>query len=210
MKFVEVALPTPIRSTFTYKNPFSYSLVGKRVVVPFGRRTLMGLVLTESDETSSAFQLKEITEILDEQPLFSKQLLDSIKNLADYYFHPIGEVVHAFIPSLLRKRHNTQFLKKYDDLHATHILAEPKLVKLTDEQTQCLDSIKKSKNKEFLLFGVTSSGKTEVYKHYIKQMLQKNKSSLVLVPEIFLTPQVFGSFQKDFGEKVHVFHSRIN
>lgn len=210
MKFVEVALPTPIRSTFTYKNPFSYSLVGKRVVVQFGRRTLMGLVLTESDENSSAFQLKEITEILDEQPLFSKQLLNSIKNLSDYYFHPIGEVVHVFIPNLLRKRHNTQFLKKYDDLHATHIMAEPKLVKLTNEQTQCLDSIKKLKNKEFLLFGVTSSGKTEVYKHYIKQMLQKNKSSLVMVPEIFLTPQVFGSFQKDFGEKVHVFHSGLS
>ena len=179
MKFVEVALPTPIRSTFTYKNPFSYSLVGKRVVVPFGRRTLIGLVLAESDETSSAFQLKEITEILDDHPLFSKHLLNSIRNLSDYYFHPIGEVVHAFIPNLLRKRHNAQFLKKYDGLQATQMLSEPKLVKLTKEQTQCLDSICKSQNTEFLLFGVTSSGKTEVYKHYIKQMLQKNKSCLL-------------------------------
>ncbi|MDA0344478.1 MAG: DEAD/DEAH box helicase family protein, partial [Proteobacteria bacterium] len=207
MKFVEIALPTPIRSTFTYKNPFSYSLLGKRVVVPFGRRTLIGLVMTESYETSSSFKLKEIAEILDDQPLFTKQLLNSISNLSDYYFHPIGEVAHAFIPNLLRKRHNTQFLKKYDALHITHLPAEPKLVKLTKEQAQCLDSINKSQNKEFLLFGVTSSGKTEVYKHYIKQMLQKNKSSLVMVPEIFLTPQVFESFQKDFGEQVHVFHS---
>ena len=112
MKFVEVALPTPIRSTFTYKNPFSYGLVGKRVVVPFGRRTLMGLVLTESDETSSAFQLKEITEILDEQPLFSKQLLNSIKNLSDYYFPPYwrgGARVHS---KPIKKKTQYSILKK--------------------------------------------------------------------------------------------------
>ena len=111
MKFVEVALPTPIRSTFTYKNPFSYSLVGKRVVVPFGRRTLIGLVLAESDETSSAYQLKEITEILDEQPLFSKQLLNSIKYLSDYYFHPIGEVVCVYT-KLIKKKTQYSILKK--------------------------------------------------------------------------------------------------
>lgn len=209
MNFVEVALPAPLRSTFTYKNQFPSLITGKRVVVQFGRRTMIGLVLSQSESNNSPYKIKEILEVLDEKPIFSDDMLKKIMAISDYYFHPIGEVVQAFIPNLLRKRKDTNSLQKYENHESPKIFHNKSLVKLTDEQELCLRSIMHSKNREFLLFGVTSSGKTEVYKHYIHQLLNSGKSSLVLVPEIFLTPQVFESFQKDFGEQVCVFHSSL-
>ena len=62
---------------------------------------------------------------------------------------------------------------------------------------KALNSIKAKDSGEILLSGITSSGKTEVYKHFIKDLINKGKSALVLVPEIFLTPQIFNNFQKD-------------
>jgi primosomal protein N' (replication factor Y) len=61
----------------------------------------------------------------------------------------------------------------------------------------------------FLLFGVTGSGKTEVYMHVIARCLERQKSALVLVPEIALTPQLLGRFRARFGDAVAVLHSGL-
>ena len=57
-------------------------------------------------------------------------------------------------------------------------------------------------NSEFLLYGVTGSGKTEIYLQLIRQVLERNKSSIVLVPEISLTPQIVNRFRKRFGKTI--------
>lgn len=86
--------------------------------------------------------------------------------------------------------------------------------KLTKEQNIALESISKSisanKNETFLLYGVTGSGKTEVYLQAIDKVLQKGQEAIVLVPEIALTPQMVTRFKERFGKKVAVMHSALS
>ena len=82
-------------------------------------------------------------------------------------------------------------------------------LKLTDEQQVALDSIKESG--KYLIYGVTGSGKTEIYMQLIERMLKENKSSIMLVPEISLTPQTVDRFLERFGEdKIAVLHSKLS
>ena len=64
--------------------------------------------------------------------------------------------------------------------------------------------------KPYLLFGVTGSGKTEVYMHIIEQVISLNKEAIVLVPEISLTPQMVNIFNSRFGSNVAILHSRLS
>ena len=69
MNFVQVAIPSPLRQTFTYKNQFSSDLIGKRVLVEFGRRKLVGVVISQSEEFNEKYKLKQIIEVLDDIPV---------------------------------------------------------------------------------------------------------------------------------------------
>ena len=85
---------------------------------------------------------------------------------------------------------------------------------LTDEQNSIIDEVKEKINDEvfipYLLHGVTGSGKTQVYIELTKSALNKNKSILILVPEISLTPQITSRFINNFGKLVTVIHSRMS
>ena len=86
---------------------------------------------------------------------------------------------------------------------------------LTDEQLQCYQKVTKSiennEFEEFLLYGVTGSGKTEVYLQLIEKCLQTNKTAVILVPEISLTPQMIERFIRRFGrEIIAVLHSKLS
>lgn len=88
-------------------------------------------------------------------------------------------------------------------------------LKLTEEQEKAFQRIEKSieenKFEEFLLFGVTGSGKTEIYLQLIYKILQENKTAIVLVPEISLTPQMLDRFISRFGkEEIAVLHSKLS
>ena len=82
-------------------------------------------------------------------------------------------------------------------------------LKLTDEQQTAISKIKDSG--EYLLYGVTGSGKTEIYLQLIEKALKENKSSIMLVPEISLTPQTVDRFIARFGdEQIAVLHSKLS
>ena len=83
-------------------------------------------------------------------------------------------------------------------------------VTLTEQQQKAFEEINDSKGKTFLLHGVTGSGKTEVYMRCIKSALEKGKTSIMLVPEISLTPQVLKNFRGRFGDKVAILHSGLS
>ncbi|MCH7573983.1 MAG: primosomal protein N' [Candidatus Marinimicrobia bacterium] len=93
-------------------------------------------------------------------------------------------------------------------------LRSPEPVTLTDEQTTALaalsESILSGKFAPFLLKGVTSSGKTEVYLQAARETLRAGRSVLVLVPEISLTPQVADRFHSAFGAQVALWHSGMS
>lgn len=106
MPLIQVALPTPLRRLFDYWPVAGEPLptAGVRVKVPFGNRQMIGLVigLTETSEFP-ANRIKAALTYLDTAPLFSKQHLNFIYWVANYYHQPLGEVLQASLPVLLRQ-----------------------------------------------------------------------------------------------------------
>ena len=85
-----------------------------------------------------------------------------------------------------------------------------KSIVLNDIQNNAVNEILNSSDKNYLLYGVTGSGKTEVYISLIKNMLNNKKTSIVLVPEISLTPQIVSRFKSEFSDMVAVLHSSLS
>ncbi|MET0292275.1 MAG: primosomal protein N', partial [Steroidobacteraceae bacterium] len=106
MSVVQVALDTPLRRLFDYRLPEGVQDIapGCRVVVPFGRRRLVGVAVGASDRSDVADdKLKAVLEVLDEAPLFDATLLALIERAAAYYHYPLGGAFSAALPRLLRE-----------------------------------------------------------------------------------------------------------
>lgn len=97
-------------------------------------------------------------------------------------------------------------------LPRSNYFVETKEILLNKEQSQVIGSITKNIASKIptLLYGITGSGKTEVYIQLIKNCIEKGKQAIVLVPEISLTPQTIARFKNVFGERIGVFHSKIS
>ena len=101
--------------------------------------------------------------------------------------------------------------KKYEINREVGYLEEKeRIIKLTNEQKNAVNEIINGNDIKYLLYGVTGSGKTEVYIDLIKHYIKQGKTSIVLVPEISLTPQIVARFKSVFGDSVAVFHSSLS
>jgi len=102
----------------------------------------------------------------------------------------------------------------FRDYYASKKIEAPPDITLNEDQQKALDAITaKLDAKEFgtfLLYGVTGSGKTQVYIEAIYRVLEQGRTAIVLVPEIALTPQMVSRFRSHFGNRVAVFHSRMS
>jgi primosomal protein N' (replication factor Y) len=99
--YCEVAVPLPLPTTFTYRVPAELAArvcVGGRVVVPFRERKLVGVVTALAAEPRVAKHLKEILEVVDDEPLLPGPLLELGGWVSDYYLAPPGEVFRAMLP----------------------------------------------------------------------------------------------------------------
>ena len=135
MNFVDVAIPTPLRTTFTYINKTSQTLLGKRVLVEFGRRKVVGVVIDEKADHNSKYKLKEVLETLDDMtPTFNKTEINQITSIAKAYLHPIGDVIDAFLPTLLRKKKFQSELTKYENEICDLVINDSSFHHLTKEQ----------------------------------------------------------------------------
>jgi primosomal protein N' (replication factor Y) (superfamily II helicase) len=218
---LKIALAVPLNHYFDYLAPTNFPSAllkkGLRVAVPFGKREKIGF-LVEVSKTSllPLSQLKMASAILDETPLLPDTLLRLLEWTSHYYHYPLGEVFANALPILLRKKPKKN--KKLATTKTT-LLSESlntngssvKKVTLNTEQQEVINTIVQSLGqfKSFLLYGVTGSGKTEVYLEVIAAALQQKKQILLLVPEIGLTPQMLARFQKRFLEPLLLFHSGL-
>ncbi|TEU05753.1 MAG: primosomal protein N', partial [Candidatus Aminicenantes bacterium] len=100
--YAEVILSLPLDQSFSYIVPESYqkiAKIGSRVLVPLGQRMLTGFIVKLGKRRiSPEFELKEIAEVLDEEPIFSPSFLSFTRKLCDYYYSSWGELLQASLP----------------------------------------------------------------------------------------------------------------
>ena len=205
--FYNVAIAVPLRQAFTYHSN-QQIIPGTRVAVKFGRTSKLGIVTEVISETN--IKTKPIHMVLDDLPIFSKTELKIFKWASDYYLHPIGEVINSFLPTNLRQTKNTfeaETIKSNKEIIEQNLEFE---TTLNSEQIKAVKFLNELKGFTPTLFhGVTGSGKTEVYIRCIYEQLLKNKSVLVLAPEIALTPQLESRVRNQFGDSVGIYHSKM-
>ncbi|MDQ0270291.1 primosomal protein N' [Cytobacillus purgationiresistens] len=149
-------------------------------------------------------QLKVINYFIEnQQPIILRELA----NLLNISTSVIKELVKKGVLA-------EQNMEVYRDPFEDRDFARTQPLQLTDEQGKAiapiLSSIEEWRHEVFLLYGVTGSGKTEVYLQSIQNVLEAGKEAIVLVPEISLTPQMVKRFKGRFGDQVAVMHSGLS
>jgi len=100
---VQVAVPVPLRRIFTYSVPaglVDQIALGARVAVPFGKRKLAAYVVADDVKPDADMKVRPIAAVLDREPLFPEELFTFLLSAADYYMHPLGEVLRVAAPAL--------------------------------------------------------------------------------------------------------------
>lgn len=281
MKILRVALDVPLDTLFDYSAEGCGEIpVGSRVLVSFGRRRMVGVVAEIADRSDlPPARIKPVQHVFRDSPPLAAEILRLLRFCADYYHHPLGEVLLNALPVPLRqarpvsaaksagyrlteagravdldalparaivKRRLLHGLKQAGTLSRGDIAAlsprAPQAVRefvalgwaaesdeiaetppapvetdrlppLTPPQElavtailSCLENFQ-----VWLLYGITGSGKTEVYLRIIEQVLRQGGQALVLVPEINLTPQLESRFRARFPATCQVsLHSRLS
>ena len=115
-RFCEVALPVPLRSTFTYAVPASWNgepLVGRRVVVPFRNRALVGVVVAESPAAPALAGkqpvIKELAQVMDRMAALPPKLVELGNWISRYYLAPLGETFRGMLPPEVELRHRREY-----------------------------------------------------------------------------------------------------
>jgi primosomal protein N' (replication factor Y) (superfamily II helicase) len=223
--FAEVVLAKASRGIdkiYHYSIPEELRLtlkIGHQVRVPFGFRSEIGYVvgLIEQAEVS---KVKDIQEITADIPLFTEQSVELAKWLAGYYSSFFITALRLVMPpgtrakeGRKRKAKSKNVVSDNGNLSAGGGNVAVSGLTLTSEQRRALDKIKEAisakRPEKFLLYGVTGSGKTEIYLQAIAEVIKRGKSAIVMVPEISLTPQLVERFRNRFQDHIAVLHSEF-
>lgn len=213
--FADVAVPAPFypsRTLFTYIVPeelVDLLQVGMLVRLNFGRRETWGLVSkihnTRPDEK---IKMKEVASLVLNHPALSPRRIEFLEKLSEHYLHPLGLVIEAALPAPIRTgtpRTLAYTIPDKETLAPLQITQSDKL--LNEAQLEAFEKISESSSGAHLLWGVTGSGKTEVYLRVIEEVLKKGQGALILVPEIALTPLLTERFESRFPGAIAIFHS---
>lgn len=248
--------------------------IGSRVKVSFGKMIIEGFVLDLFDNYKEDYELKEIIEVIDLEPILNKEMLELGKKIQEYTLCSLISAYQVMLPKALKASVKTNINTKqnrylvlnksenvirdyldackYDkqkellnellinkkilvtSLNSTiNTLLKKELVKfiyeedyrykfdkiscdkkviLNEEQKYAVEKVVSNLDKSitYLLYGVTGSGKTEVYMNIISKVIDKNKKAIMLVPEISLTPQIVSRFVNRFGSQVAILHSGLS
>lgn len=204
LNYYQIAVEAPLP-------PLTYSLdsevllpEGCPVTVPLGKRKVKGVVLSKTKKPDGNIKIKTIDSYNTEIKL-PKSYIKWMEWLSRYYIYPVGQIYQYTFPNLKkksnRKSKKSAVVPSFDQSHSPD---------LTKEQAASVDKLVNSKGfSTHLIFGVTGSGKTEVYMNSIEKVLTRGEKALVLVPEISLTPQLIERFSSRFPDQIAVIHSSL-
>ncbi len=218
-----IAQVEPMTSARALRGPFDYRLpeelrggvvgVGSMLVVPFGRREVLGVVvgLAERSEVAEEKLLAPLRALELGVPVEQVALAEWI---AAEYCSTISRSLALVLPPGAARRLSGR--KRRAVARPRHLgvgRRRPEPPELTQEQQLALAPLSAALAArcptQWLLHGVTGSGKTEIYLRAAAEALEQGRGVIVLVPEIALTPQIVGRFIERFGETVAVLHSRM-
>lgn len=209
MPVLRVALDLPLHRLFEYRiGQASAGDVGRRVRVPFGRGEKIGIVVAVVEQGEWPLeQLKAATALLDDLPPLPDDFFALCEFASNYYQAPFGEVLMQALPAALKRLAAPQRRAG----RAARTVAPLPAPALTAEQATAIDAVAIAGGySAHLLFGVTGSGKTEVYLRLIERTLALGDQVLLLVPEINLTPQLEARVRSRFPEhNVVALHSEL-
>ena len=176
-------------------------LPGQIVLVPVGRRMVPGIVIKKVAQPD--FKTKSILKILYAKPL-PAHLLKTAEFIHNYYLAPLGLVASLILPTGVEKKRRTRPNKTEQD----EIGDEASRVPLNPAQKKALEGLSKGLGGTKLLYGVTGSGKTNIYLKMALDAFKRHSSTILLVPEIALTSQLVRVFKEVFADKVLLIHSK--
>ncbi|MDR1068362.1 MAG: primosomal protein N' [Clostridiales Family XIII bacterium] len=219
MKYVDVivdAKSEKVDRPFTYACPFDTVRVGSLLKTPFrGGKPRSAYVTAVHESLPDGLDGKRIVaaaEMSDDESI-SEDSVAIAAWMRRRYFCRYSEALSCFAPSGSASKRGA---KRRPEAHIDASAQTPP--ELTDEQQCAFSRIREAlgaeseeNGKTFLLHGVTGSGKTEIYLRTVAEAERRGKQSIVLVPEISLTPQTIGRFTARFGaDKVAVLHSKLS
>jgi len=207
--YFDLVFDIPLDNSFTYHtDEKNEAAIGKRAMVPFGKRDCLGYIIGERDNPPQGVKeeaVKKIRRVVDGEPLFDEREIEIAKWIAGFYICGTGQAISSMIPSGRREKVPT--LPSGDEEISP-------LLSISDEQAAALNAITSPiENTDsnlppmFYLYGVTGSGKTEVFLRAAQFMLNEGKSVIYLVPEISLTHQTAQMIGNRFGSLAATLHS---
>jgi primosomal protein N' (replication factor Y) (superfamily II helicase) len=202
--YVDVAVCLPLSRTFAYRTDKAIE-IGSRVLVSFRKREVEGFVVGIRKEAPDR-EVHPITNVIDPAPLMRSEIFELCRWISEYYVSPLGEVLKGALPPGILPKH----VEKGAAPKNSRGSSSGSRPQLTPDQSRAFETIRKTNGFQVvLLHGVTGSGKTEVYMRAAEDFLTRGKSSLILVPEIGLTPQLTDRFSERFPGKVAILHSSL-
>ena len=204
IRYAQVSVPVPLKSEFTYSFDSEAMDVkpGVRVIVPFKQRKIQGYVISISDEKpEGGFAIRNIQRVVDKEPLFDKKDYELAVWMEKFYFSSRGEILDTMIPG---GKKDTNF----GGLDADEAIERPD-VTLSEEQENAVRTVMETDNRMYYLFGVTGSGKTEVFLRCAEKVIEQGGQVIYLVPEITLTHQLALQVLKRFKNNVAILHSGL-
>ncbi len=160
-------------------------------------------LISDSSDESLSLKQQEVWNYLHNQP-------------EPIFVADISKIFSYSIINKLKEKKLIEIYKKeiHPDIFSNIVQRKPVTFELTEEQTEVLEKLEAGIDENnfhtFLLHGVTSSGKTEVYIRAMKKALSYGKTAILLIPEISLTPQTVDRFYSHFGDIIAVLHSKLS
>jgi len=200
---VDVSLPNTKLDYLTYDTNLKLQ-VGDLVSVPLRNKIQHGIVVQTGTQRDVGY-LKSVKELV-ATAFISPALLSFYRWLAEYYLASLGDVLRlAFPQQMLFKGTAGQ-----PEDHPSRPVAA---LELTSDQSQAVNRIRRALDrgdfKTFMIFGITASGKTEIYIRCLQEIIQKGGRGMVLVPEISMTSLLLGRFRERFGSAAVTIHSAL-